>query len=75
MIAVTFYRHSSLGAKLGVNPAQKALDGLYWQRVALGVVRGPEWATTMQARRMARDCWRLAKWLQRKDPLIAGGTR
>lgn len=66
---ITFYRHSSLGAKLGVDPATEALRAFWWLQVARGQTDGPDWANHMEARRQARFHLRRARWLQR------GGAR
>lgn len=63
---ITFYRHSALGAKLGVDPATEALHAFWWLRVARNQTKGPEWASQVEARRKARFHLRMARWLQRK---------
>ena len=62
---ITFYRHTSLAAALGVNPATHALHALEWQRMAAGLDPLPDWADTRDAKHKARFHFRRAKWLQR----------
>ena len=62
---VTFYHHSSLAAKLGVNAATHALDAHYWLLAAAGHRPLPDWADAREAHRQARHELRRAKWCQR----------
>ena len=74
MNTVTFYRHSSLGAKLGVNPASHARHAYWWLRAARGQEPMPDWADKREAMRQARGSLRMARWCQRQRR-ARGGTR
>ncbi len=62
---ITFYRHTSLAAAMGVDPATHALHAHEWQRMAAGLDPLPDWADKREARRKVRVHLKLAKRFQR----------
>lgn len=58
---ITFYRHSPLGAMLGVDPATHAIESNEWWLRHHGKLPRPEWASLAECLKIAKSRIKNAK--------------